>query len=88
MRRHWFVILAIICVLTIIVQPFTPYTATAAFVALFWGGFIAMVLKICSVPTRRQERARLLADVEIQHAALMRGDERIGTYGRFQPAQP
>jgi len=87
MRRHWFAILAIVCVFTIIYQPFSPYTATGAFVALLWGTFIALVLKICSWVTRRQERARLLADAELQHVALMMGQERLGVHGRFLPAR-
>lgn len=85
MRRHWYVILAIVCVFTIHVQPITPYSATGAFVALLCGGFIAVVLKICSWATRRQERARLLADANHQHAAWCRGDESTALYGRFQP---
>lgn len=86
MRRHWFAILAAVAVFTIIVQPFTPYTATGAFVALLGGGFIAVVLKICSWVSGRQKRARLLADANTQHAAMMRGDEYVATFGRFPSA--
>lgn len=85
MRRHWFAILAIVCVLTIVIQPFTPYTATAAFVALLWGGCIAIALKIVSWLAGRQERARLLADADAQHAAWRRGDDRLAVHGRFPP---
>lgn len=85
MRRHWFAILAAVAVLTIIVQPFTPYTATGAFVTLLCGGFIAVVLKICSWASGRQKRRRLLADADGQHAAWCRGDERTAYFGRFQP---
>lgn len=86
MRQHWFAILLTIAVPTIIVQPFSPYTATGAFVALLWGAFIVLVLKICSWASGRQERARLLADADLQHAAMMRGDEYAGTFGRFPSA--
>ncbi len=85
MGKHWFLILVILCVLTIIVQPFTPYTATGAFVALLCGAFIATVLKICSWTNGRQERARLLADADAQHAAWCRGDDRAAFHGRFSP---
>lgn len=32
-----------------------------------------------------QERARLINDCDEQHNALLTGDERFGTYGRFPP---
>lgn len=54
---------------------------------------LAVVLVVLSVwaarriAHRRAERQRLIADCDRQHAALMRGDDTVGIYGRF-PCPP
>lgn len=46
---------------------------------------VAGVLKIDSWLNARWERTCLLGDCELQHAAVMAGNEQLGVYGRFQP---
>lgn len=85
---RWLGVVAVVALFCVIVQPFSPYSATAGFVALLWTGFIAVVLKICSWVTGRSERRRLAADADRQHAAWSQGDDRTAFYGRFQPPPP
>lgn len=43
------------------------------------------VMKRSPGPTRRSERARLLADCDAQHAAWKQGHDRVAFFGRFPP---
>ena len=82
-------IAVVIAIMVIAFQPISPYFATVAFLALFWGSFIMAVLKVFSWLNERQQRAleikRLASDADYQHAAWNAGDDRIAVYGRFQP---
>ena len=42
-------------------------------------------LKIDLRRAQRQERARLVADAEIQHAAWKAGDDELAVHGRYAP---
>jgi hypothetical protein len=63
--------------------------------ALFWLLWLALVVVgFCAVlaaffdgqPLQPSARETLIRHCEEQHAAIMRGDDRLGVYGKYPPA--
>jgi len=60
---------------------------------VWWGPalllFVIIVVSVtvCAVNAWHNQREGLIARAEIQHAALMNGNERYGTYGEYPPAK-
>ena len=61
------------------------WSPTAAVFWLYGVGIITVVVKVRLWGNEKARRARLISDLAHQHAAWKAGNDRVATYGPFQP---
>lgn len=83
--RFWWLYVSAASVAVILHPIGSPYSASTASVVLLGALFITGTLKIASWATWCRESRRLIDDCDVEHAAILRGNDRLGVFGRYQP---